>query len=90
MIGNIFLIINAVSCFGIATRLMFFQKKEGQHRWAVSILAYIMITCASYIFFNIITGHYTESQPAEAIFNLIVMLALLRARGNLAKIIPAT
>lgn len=88
MIGNIFLIINAISCFGIATRLMFFQKKDGQHRWGVSILAYIMISCAAYIFFNIITGNYTEAQPAEAIFNLIVMLALFRAKGNLSKIIP--
>ena len=90
MIGNIFLIINAASCLGIALRVMFFQKTAGQHRWVLSAFAYILITCSFWIFANIITGHYSEANPAEAVFNLIVFLLLVRTKGNLAKLISTT
>lgn len=76
---------NAVVCFLIMFRLMFFNKAGKSRRFGVSVFAYLIILAAGYIAFRIISGYYVQVDPGELMLNAMVCIAVWLAGGNLAK-----
>ena len=76
---------NASVCMLIAIRLMFFQRNGRRHRRLMAVLAYIIILAAGYISFRIWFGQYVRVDPAELLLNVTILIAVYRARGNIAQ-----
>ena len=76
---------NAAVCMLIAIRLMFFQRNGRRHRRLMAVLAYIIILAAGYISFRIWFGQYVRVDPAELLLNFTILIAVYRARGNIAQ-----
>ena len=76
---------NAAVCMLIAIRLMFFQRNGRRHRRLMALLAYIIILAAGYISFRIWFGQYVRVDPAELLLNFTILIAVYRARGNIAQ-----
>ena len=76
---------NAAVCMLIAIRLMFFQRNGRRHRRLMAVLAYIIILAAGYISFRIWFGQYVRVDPAELLLNVTILIAVYRARGNIAQ-----
>ncbi|MGK0735900.1 phage holin family protein [Yokenella regensburgei] len=75
---------NAVVCFLIMFRLMFFNKAGKSRRFGVSVFAYLIILAAGYTAFRIVRGDYLWVDPGELMLNASVCVAVLLAGGNLA------
>lgn len=85
----IFQDLNAIILMLTVVRLMFFSKSGKRHRPAVAWLAYLMILAAGFTAFRIFYGKYIQVDPGELMLNLVICIAVWRARGNLAKVMRA-
>jgi cell division protein FtsB len=77
--------LNAAACAVIALRLLFFRK-SGEHRPGMAWLAYFLILASSWTSFRIWHGDYVVVDYGELSMNIVVCVAILRAKGNIAKI----
>jgi hypothetical protein len=78
---------NAIICMMIACRLMFFRKSDRTHRQGIAWLAYALILASGFTAFRILFGHYTRVDPGELAMNMAILITLVRAKGNLARIV---
>lgn len=78
--------INAVACILISIRLMFFRKRSLRRRRLMEFLAYGLILAPAFTAFRIWHGDYVQVDYGELVFNLVVCIAVWRARGNIARI----
>ncbi|MHA6636578.1 phage holin family protein [Citrobacter farmeri] len=79
--------INALICAVIVLVLMFYQRNGARHRPMISMLAYFVVLVYGSIPFRYLFGLYQESHWMVVIVNLIICAIVLRARGNLARLI---
>ena len=79
--------INALICAVIVLVLMFYQRDGARHRPMISMLAYLVVLIYASIPFRYLFGLYQESHWMVVIVNLIICAIVLRARGNLARLI---
>ncbi|CZV21622.1 holin [Enterobacter cloacae] len=78
--------INAVACILISIRLMFFRKRSLRRRRLMEFLAYGLILAPAFTAFRIWHGDYVQVDYGELVVNLVVCIAVWRARGNIARI----
>ncbi|EMM5415331.1 TPA: phage holin family protein [Citrobacter farmeri] len=79
--------INALICAVIVLVLMFYQRDGARHRPMISMLAYFVVLVYASIPFRYLFGLYQESHWMVVIVNLVICAVVLRARGNLARLI---
>ncbi|HCL5922064.1 TPA: phage holin family protein [Citrobacter amalonaticus] len=79
--------INASICAVIVLVLMFYQRDGARHRPMISMLAYFGVLIYASIPFRYLFGLYHESHWMVVIVNLVICAIVLRARGNLARLI---
>ncbi|WP_426817910.1 phage holin family protein [Winslowiella sp. 2C04] len=77
---------NVATCAAIVLRLMCFRKRGARHNWWASWLAYLIIIAYASVPFRYFFDYYTNTHWASVILNLIICVAVFRARGNVAQI----
>ncbi|EKY3916474.1 phage holin family protein [Enterobacter hormaechei] len=87
MAGELTAFFNALICAAIVIVLMFYQRHGARHRPIISILAYITVLVYAAIPLQFIFGLYRDSSWRVVIVNLVNCAIVLRARGNLARLI---
>lgn len=87
MAGELTAFFNAFICAAIVIVLMFYQRHGARHRPIISILAYITVLVYAAIPLQFIFGLYRDSSWPVVIVNLVICAIVLRARGNLARLI---
>jgi len=80
-------IINVALCVVIALRLMFFRKPGAQHSTAASWLAYLLILAYGSVPIKFAFNGYAGTHTVTVIINFIMIVLVLRARGNAAKLL---
>lgn len=78
--------INAVACILITMRLMFFRKRSLRRRRLMELMAYGLILAPAFTAFRIWHGDYVQVDYGELVINIVVCVAVWRARGNIARI----
>lgn len=78
--------VNALVCFSIMLRLMFFRRNGSRFRLGIAWIAYGIILASGFIAFSTWLNYYTSVHPAEVILNITVCVAIWRANGNIARI----
>lgn len=79
--------VNAVICAVIVLILMFYRRDGARHRRGVSILAYLMVLVYASIPFRFLFGLYESSHWLVVLANIFICVAMLRVRGNVARLI---
>ncbi|CAH6661265.1 phage holin family protein [Pseudocitrobacter vendiensis] len=82
--------LNAVACIMISLRLMFFRKRSMRRRRLMELLAYGLILAPAYTAFRIWHGDYAQLDYGELIINVVLCIAIWRARGNISRIAGET
>lgn len=78
----------AISCI-IVIVLMFYRKNGARHRPLISWLAYFVVLIYATVPFCFLYGMYNQSSWLVVIANIIICAAVLKARGNLARLVDA-
>ncbi len=79
---------NAIICAAIALRLIIYRREGSRYRPLYSVLAYLCTLAAGAVPIAVLFGRMPWLLSAAAIvLNLTLLLALVRVRGNLAKLI---
>ena len=86
ILNNTLLNINAMVCFLIMLRLMFFRRNGSRFRPGMAWVAYAIILASGFIAFSTWLQYYTSVHPAELILNITVCVAIWQANGNIARI----
>ncbi|MGL4682169.1 holin [Gibbsiella quercinecans] len=86
MANDPLVIINVFLCIAIVIRLSAFRKRGAKHRWWASWLAYVIILAYASVPFRFMFDLYHHTHWAAAVLNLIICVAVFRAKGNVAKL----
>ncbi|WP_261877663.1 phage holin family protein [Pectobacterium carotovorum] len=81
-------LVNVIICAVIVVLLMFYRKNGARHRPLISWLAYLLVLVYASVPFRYLFGYY-DANWLVVIVNLIICVAMLRARGNVARLIDA-
>ncbi|MCU1787504.1 phage holin family protein [Pectobacterium polaris] len=81
-------LVNVIICAVIVVLLMFYRKNGARHRPLISWLAYLLILVYASVPFRYLFGYYDAGWLVVAV-NLIICAAMLKARGNVARLIDA-
>ena len=79
-------LINVALCVVIALRLMFFRKPGARHSTVASWFAYLLILAYGSVPIKFAFNEYAGTHTATLVINLIMIVLVLRARGNAAKL----
>ncbi|HCJ7723613.1 TPA: phage holin family protein [Citrobacter freundii] len=79
--------VNAGVCAVIVLVLMFYQREGTRHRPVISLLAYFVVLVYASVPLRYLFGLYHDSHWLVVIVNLLICAAVLRARGNVARLI---
>lgn len=80
-------VFNVVICVVIVVVLMFYQRHGARHRPFISILAYLTVLVYAVIPLQFIFGLYRDSSWLVGGANLLICTAVMRVRGNLARLV---
>lgn len=82
-------LVNSVLCAIIVLVLMFYQREGARHRPLISWLAYFVVLVYASVPFRYAFGLYETSHWLVVFANVAICAAVLRCRGNVARIIDA-
>ncbi|EML1215469.1 phage holin family protein [Enterobacter hormaechei] len=80
-------VFNALICAAIVVVLMFYQRQGARHRPFISFLAYITVLVYAAIPLQFIFGLYRDSSWLVVTANILIFAAVLKVRGNLARLV---
>ncbi|PPE61927.1 hypothetical protein F157LOC_00761 [Pectobacterium brasiliense] len=79
-------LVNVIICAVIVVLLMFYRKNGARHRPLISWLAYLLVLVYASVPFRYLFGYY-DAGWLVVIANMFICAAILRARGNVARLI---
>ncbi|RLM12574.1 hypothetical protein BIY27_11460 [Gibbsiella quercinecans] len=80
--------ITSLICLAIALRLLAFQRQGAPHnRWA-AVVAYVVISVCFSVLMLAIFDRVPPPEQVTALFGFMILMALLRSRGNIMIFIP--
>ncbi|HEO9044215.1 TPA: phage holin family protein [Enterobacter kobei] len=85
-VNSVFLVIDAVALLIIFLLLLHYRPSGATYRREMSILAFLMMVCCVWGFTFIVTGVKNHATIPESIIYIIFMVAVWRARGNVAQL----
>lgn len=86
IISNLAALVNIIICTVIALTLMLYQRSGARHRPGISFMAYLIVLGYASIPLRSIYGLYHESNWLVVLVNLLICVAVLRVRGNVARL----
>ncbi|EOT5501730.1 TPA: phage holin family protein [Citrobacter koseri] len=87
MVSDPTALLNSITCAVIVLVLMFYQRRGARHRPFISFLAYLTVLVYAVIPLKFIFGLYHDSNWLVVLVNVLICAAVLRARGNVARLI---
>lgn len=87
IINNLAALVNIIICTVIALTLMLYQRSGARHRPGISFIAYLIVLGYASIPLRSIYGLYQESHWLVVLVNVLICAAVLKVRGNVAKLI---
>lgn len=79
--------VNAVICAVIVVFLMFYQREGARHRSLISLVAYFSVLVYASVPFRYLFGLYQESHWVVVLVNVLICVAVVWARGNVARLL---
>ncbi|MFQ0831240.1 phage holin family protein [Serratia fonticola] len=79
-------ILNGVSCGFMSARMLVYRRNGAKFNRGASLLAYLLIVASGTVAIRIAFGEYKIVDPAETLLNLVLCVAVLRVRGNVAQL----
>ncbi|MFP2718210.1 phage holin family protein [Enterobacter ludwigii] len=89
MAGELTAFFNAFICAVIVVVLMFYQRGGARHRPLVSLMAYFTVLVYASIPLRYLFGLYHQSHWFVVLVNVLICVAVLWAKGNVARVIDA-
>ncbi|MFZ1872510.1 MAG: phage holin family protein [Chania sp.] len=86
MVNDPLVILNVMLCTAIVIRMAFFQRQGKRHRVFVSWLALGIIILYASVPIRFFYQLYTETHWWMVACNLVICIAVFRAKGNVAKL----
>ncbi|ERK10877.1 hypothetical protein L580_0736 [Serratia fonticola AU-P3(3)] len=77
---------NGLSCGLMSARMLLYRRKGAKYNRPASLLAYLLIAASGTVAIRIAFGEYTIVDPAETLLNVVLCVAMFRARGNVAQL----
>jgi hypothetical protein len=81
------LFINASICLTIAIRLFLFQRDQHQYKLCYALLAWGLVCASSAVAILTLFNQMSQAQTAQTIMNLLVLICMLKTKGNVAQFI---
>lgn len=81
--------LNALICAGVVLTLMFYRRGDSRHRKWVSRLAWLITVIYSSVPLAYLCGIYPHSSWPTIGANIMILVALLTVRGNVARLVDA-
>lgn len=78
---------NAVICAVTAIRLMTFRRGNASHNRLMGWLAWLLTVSAGSVTIRVLTGDYNYTDWTEVLINLLLCVAVCRARGNVGQLL---
>ncbi|MFZ4251399.1 phage holin family protein [Enterobacter ludwigii] len=78
---------NAIISAVIVITLMFYQRGGAKHRPLISLMAYFTVLVYASVPFRYLFGLYHESHWLVVLVNVLICVAVLWARGNVARLV---
>ncbi|WP_114195491.1 phage holin family protein [Edaphovirga cremea] len=85
--NNVLLLIDAMACAVMAMQLMVFQRGSLTYRPLASCFAWALIVASVAVPIRILSGEYLNTDWSETFINVALCIAVVRAQGNVMKII---
>lgn len=85
-INEFLLLVNAISCAGIAAVLGTYQRRGARHRPLAAFFAWLLIVASGSVTILTLTGNYPVANPAETAINVALLIAVISARGNVMRL----
>jgi len=82
-------LVNALISAVIVIALMFYQRGGARHRPLVSLMAYFTVLVYASVPLRYLFGLYHESHWVVVLVNIMICVAVLWAKGNVARVIDA-
>lgn len=82
-------LVNALISAVIVIALMFYQRGGARHRPLVSLMAYFTVLVYASVPLRYLFGLYHESHWVVVLVNVMICVAVLWAKGNVARVIDA-
>lgn len=78
---------NAIICAITAMRLLTFRRGKAQHNRLMGCVAYALTVANAAVTIRVITGEYFYTDWTEVLINLLLCVAICRARGNVGSVL---
>ncbi|WP_029987501.1 MULTISPECIES: phage holin family protein [unclassified Serratia (in: enterobacteria)] len=77
---------NGLSCGLMCTRMLTYRRNGAKFNRSASLLAYLLIIASGTVAIRIAFSEYRIIDPAETLLNLVLCMAVFRARGNVSQL----
>ncbi|WP_330452103.1 phage holin family protein [Pantoea agglomerans] len=78
---------NAIICAITAARLLTFRRGRSPHNHLMGWLAWLLAVSAASVTIRVLTGEYLYTDWTEVLINLLLCVAVCRARGNVGHLL---
>jgi len=78
---------NAIICAITAVRLLTFRRGKAQHNRLMGWLSWLLIVSTASVTIRVLTGEYFYTDWTEVLINLLLCVAVCRARGNVGHLL---
>lgn len=78
---------NAIICAITAMRLLTFRRGKSPHNRLMGWLAWLLTVSAASVTIRVWTGEYFYTDWTEVLINLLLCVAVCRARGNVGHLL---
>lgn len=86
--NEILMLAKAIVSAAICARLFFYRwPEDSRYRYGVTTVAYFLMLCSGAVAIFLVLGNQTAAQIFDAGIYSVVLMLMIAARGNLAKIL---
>ncbi|HAW1833126.1 TPA: phage holin family protein [Escherichia coli] len=87
MLSNLLGLLNVALCTVIVLTLFFYRRRDSRHKPLMSWLAWLLMLLYAFAPLSYLCGHFPPGNWLVVFFNLLVCVLVIRARGNVSKIL---
>jgi len=79
--------VNAIICAITTARLLTFRRGKAKHNRLMGWLAWLLTVATASVTIRVLTGEYVYTDWSEVLINLLLCMAVCRARGNVGHLL---
>lgn len=78
---------NAIICAIISVRLLTYRRGSASHNRFMAFVAWLLTVVSGSVTIRVLTGEYFYTDWTEVLINLLLCVAVCRARGNVGHLL---